>query len=311
MNTLPILNNVKSIANRQLFKLQKHSPAILMVAGVAGVVTSAVMACKATTKLSGILEESKETIEKIHEVSSDETMVEKYSEEDAKKDLTIVYAQTGLKLVKLYGPSVVLGVLSIGSILASNNILHKRNVAIGAAYATIDKSFKEYRSRVVERFGKEVDRELKYNIKAQKIEETIKDPETGKEKKVKTNIDVCDMDGYSDYARFFDEGCTGWEKNAEYNLMFLRAQQQYANDLLRSRGHVFLNEVYDMLGIERTKAGQAVGWVYDTSEEHTGDNYIDFGIYNIHRKANRNFVNGYERNILLDFNVDGVILDLI
>ena len=233
-----------------------------------------------------------------------------YSKEDATKDLTITYVQTGVKLAKLYGPSVALGVVSIGCLLTSNNILRKRNIALAAAYATIDKSFKEYRSRVVERFGEAVDRELKYNITKQKVEEIVTDPETGKEKKVKKEIEVTGLDGYSEYAKFFDDGCKGWEKDAEMNLMFLRAQQQYANDLLRARGHLFLNEVYDMLGIQHTKAGQIVGWVYDPDRTDI-DNYVDFGIYDVNKPKARDFVNGYERTILLDFNVDGNILDLI
>lgn len=312
MSNLAIMNTAKGLVSKAGFKLNKYSPEILVVAGVAGVVTSAVMACKATLKLNDILAESKETIETIHETVANEEMADRYSQEDAKKDLAIVYAQTGLKVVKLYAPSVILGALSITGILASNNILRKRNVALAAAYTAVDKSFKDYRSRVVERFGKEVDRQLKYNIKAEKIEEIIKDPETGKEKKVKQTVEVIDDPNHSEFARFFDDGCKGWEKDAEANLMFLRAQQQYANDLLVSRGHLFLNEVYDMLGIQRSKAGQVVGWIYDTKNpDHKGDNYVDFGIYNLHKRTNRNFVNGYERTILLDFNVDGPILGKI
>ena len=92
--------------------------------------------------------------------------------------------------------------------------------------------------------------------------------------------------------------------------MYLRHQQNYANELLRSRGYVFLNDVYDMLGIRRTKAGQIVGWVYDEKNPNI-DNYIDFGIYNVHYEGARDFVNGFECSILLDFNVDGPIIDLI
>ena len=312
MKNLAIVNSVTNVFHRATLQVRKYSPEILVVTGVVGVVASAVMACKATTKVSAILDETKDNVNKIHDCAADQGLVEsgQYTEEDAKKDLTIVYAQTGVKLVKLYGPSILLGALSIISILASNNILRKRNVALAAAYATIDKSFKEYRSRVIERFGEVVDRELKYNIKAKKIEEVVKDEETGKEKKIKKTIEVVDPNMYSEYARFFDDGCKGWEKDSEYNLMFLRAQQQYANDLLRSRGHLFLNEVYDMLGIERTKAGQVVGWIYDTKHPN-GDNYVDFGMYDINKPKARDFVNGYERVILLDFNVDGNIWDLI
>jgi len=206
----------------------------------------------------------------------------------------------------LYAPAVLLGALSITSILVSHNILRKRNIAIAAAYATIDKGFKEYRNRVIERFGKDVDKEIKYNLKQKKFDTTTVD-DNGKTKKGKEIVTIADdPNKYSQYARFFDDGCTGWEKDSEYNLMFLRAQQSYANDLLVAHGHLFLNDVYKMLGIPTTKAGQVVGWIYNT-EKPTGDNFVDFGIYETNREAVRNFVNGYERTILLDFNVDGNI----
>lgn len=295
------------------FRLKKRSPEILIVAGVVGVVTSAVMACKATTKIGDILEESKTQMDAIRKYSDDADMAEKYTPEDAKKDTAVVYIQTGVKLVKLYAPAVTLGMLSLVGILASNNILRQRYTAVAAAYSAVDRGFKEYRSRVVERFGERVDHELKHNIKAVEIEETTTD-EKGKEKKVKKTIDVVDdgPDGYSPYAKFFDETSRCWEKDSDYNLMFLKSQQQYANDKLKANGFLFLNEVYEALDIPKTKAGQIVGWVYDPDNpEHNGDNYVDFGIMDVNRPKNRDFVNGYERAILLDFNVDGNILDLM
>lgn len=313
MNTTAIANTVTKSMHRMGFKLKKHSPEILAVAGVIGVVTSAVMACKATTKVSTIMEDAKANIDAIHECAADQGLIEsgKYSAEDAKKDLAIVYAQTGAKLAKLYAPSVLLGTLSLTSILAGHQILRKRNIALAAAYKTLDGSYKKYRENVVERFGDVVDKELKYGIKAKKVEETVTDPETGKDKKVKKTINVVEnLEDYSEYARFFDDGCKGWEKDSETNLMFLRAQQQYANDLLRSRGYLFLNEVYNMLGIQISKAGQVVGWVYD-SDSTRFYNYVDFGIYDVNKPKSRDFVNGYERTILLDFNVDGNIWDLM
>lgn len=312
MNKAEIVKTVSGKVGRAGLKLKKYSPEILVVVGVVGVISSAVMACKATTKAGDILEEAREKLDNIHEAEElGKVRDVDYTLEDAKKDTTIVYVQTGLKFAKLYGPSVILGALSITSILASNNILRKRNVALGAAYAAIDKSFKEYRGRVVERFGDAVDRELKYNIKAQKIDDIEVDPETGKEKKVKKTINVVGSDlECSPYAKFFDEGSEYYEKDPERNLFFLRAEQNYANDRLRARGYLTLNEVYERLGIPTTKAGQIVGWVYDLDKPN-GDNYVDFGIYDIYREKNRDFVNGYERSILLDFNVDGDILDLI
>lgn len=289
-------------------KAIKHSPEILAGVGVVGVVGSLVMACKATTKLSDVLEESKEQLDKIKEVAADPAYEEKYSQDDAKKDTTITYVQTAMKVTKLYAPSVILCASSLGCLLASNNILKKRNAALSAAYMTVDKSFKEYRKRVADRFGEEVEKEIRYNIKA---EEITKVDEDGNEvtETVKVMNGTDDPNSYSDYARFFDESCAAWQNDAEYNLTFLKAQQQYANDLLKARGRLFLNEVYRMLGIDETKAGQVVGWVYNP-DNPTGDNFVDFGIYNMQRERVRAFVNGYEPNILLDFNVDGVIWNL-
>lgn len=311
MNMSNIINSATKTFHRVGFQIKKHSPEILLVTGITGVVTSAVMACKATTKVDTIVEETKKSIDMIHEGMEAGNICDvEYTEEDGKKDLAIVYIQTGVKFAKLYGPSVLLGLTSIGCILASNNIIHKRNVALSAAYTAIDRSFKGYRSRVIERFGESMDRELRYNIKTQEVKETVVDEETGKKKTVKSTVSVVDPNTYSDYARFFDEYCAGWTKDAEYNLMFLRQQQNYANELLKSRGHLFLNEVYDMLGIDRTKAGNIVGWIYD--EKHPiGDNFVDFGIYVLDNEKARDFVNGRERSILLDFNVDGDILSLM
>lgn len=310
MKVKEIINSVSYNAHRIGFKIKKASPEIMVVAGVVGVVTSTVMACKATTKVNDILEETRKQVDDVHNVlDSDVITEEEYNNDDAKKDLAIIYAQTGVKLIKLYAPSVIVGALSITGILASHKILKKRNVALTAAYATIDRSFKEYRGRVVERFGKELDRELRYNIKAQEIEEKTVDKD-GNETVEKKTISVVDPNMYSDYARIFDNGSMGWTKDPEYNLMFLKLQQNQANDRLKAQGYLFLNDVYDMLGIPRTKAGQIVGWVYD-EDNPVGDNFVDFGIYDIYNEKACDFVNGRERSIVLDFNVDGNILDMI
>lgn len=309
MKKTDIMTNLTRKAHKVGFKLKKHSPEILVAVGVAGTVVSTVMACKATLKVNEVLGEAKEKIETIHEVVNNPETADKYTEEDSKKDLAIVYVQTGVKFVKLYGPSVLLGAASIGCIMTSHRILSKRNVALAAAYATVDRGFKEYRGRVVERFGKELDRELKYNIKAKEIESIVQN-EDGTESAVKETINSADPNLNSDYARFFDEYCTGWTKDPEYNLLFVKHQQNYANDLLKQQGYLFLNDVYKMFGIPATKAGQVVGWVYDPNNE-IGDNYVDFGIYNLYNEKARDFVNGRERSILLDFNVDGNIWELM
>lgn len=293
--------------NKVSFQAAKHSPEILAGIGVVGVVASTVLACKATMKINDVLEDAKDQLDKVKEVANDPKFADKYNEEDAKKDTTIIYVQKGVEIVKIYLPAITVGAVSLGCLLASNNILRKRNAALGAAYATLDKSYKTYRNRVAERFGDEVEKEIRYGIKAEKIEKTVTD-EDGNEVTVEEEVKVMDPNLYSDYARFFDEASPYWQKDPEYNLMFLKAQQRYANDLLKSRGRLFLNEVYEMLGIDKSKAGQIVGWVYDPVNP-IGDNFVDFGIYDMSKDRVRAFVNGYEPNILLDFNVDGNVWD--
>ena len=308
MKTNDIMKNATLTVNRVALKVKKHSPEILLVVGVVGMIGTVVSASIASTKLSEIITEVKDTFEKIEETTKNADISD-YTEEDAKNDKRIVCTKAGVKLVKLYGPSVLLGTVSIICILSSNHILRERNVALAAAYTTVDRGFKEYRERVIDRFGEEVDKELKYNIRKEKVEETETD-ENGKEKKVKKTVDVADINGYSPYAKFFDESCDGWTKDAEFNLMTVRRVQNFANEKLHTQGHMFLNEVYDMLGIDRTRDGNIVGWLYDPENPNL-NNVIDFGIYDVHKKGSRNFVNGFERTILLDFNVDGNILDLI
>ena len=305
MKKSEVIKRLSGTFHKVSFHLKKHSPEILVVVGVVGTVTSAVVACRATTKISEVLDDSKETIDKIHECVADETLAEEYSKEDSKKDLTIVYIQTGVKLAKLYAPAIILGAFSITSILASNNILRKRNVALAAAYATVDKGFKEYRSRVVERFGEEVDRELKYHIKAKQFEKTVVD-ENGKKKKVKEKVSVTDLNADSGYTQVFDESNPYWENNSDYNLSLLRAEQSHANNLLMARGYLFLNEVHERLGFQPTKAGQIVGWVYNPDNQDI-DNYVDFGMI----ESNRDLGDDYAPCFLLDFNIDGNIWELM
>ena len=312
MNT-ELVNKMTRTFHKVGFKLKKHSPEILVVAGVIGTVTSAVMACKATLKVNDVINETKETIETIHDCIGKGLKTadgEEYTQEVANKELTIVYIQTGWKFAKLYGPAVLLGVASIGCMVGSNHILRKRNIALGAAFTAMDKSFKEYRGRVIEKFGKDLDRELRFNTKEKQIEETVVD-ENGKESTVTKTVEIVDPNvAHSIYSVVFCEGNTGWTKNAELNKVFLLQQQNYANDKLRLNGVLTLNEVYDMIGAPRTAYGQLAGWVY-TEDSSVGDNFVDFGIFDINSEKKCDFINGIERSIILDFNCIGNILDYI
>ena len=309
MKNNELMTNVGRAIHKFGFQIKKHSPEILLVAGVVGTVASAVMACKATIKAKEIVDKSKEDIAIIHDCMANETLKEngEYSDEQGKKDLTIAYTNTAVDLAKVYGPSVILGTLSIASILTSNNILRGRNVALAAAYATVDKSYKEYRGRVREKYGEEADKELTFDIKAKEVEKTVVD-EKGEEKKVKETVLDSNSNAHSPYAKVFDELNDNWENDSEYNTMFLRKTERWANDYLKSHGYLFLNDVYKALGFQPTRAGQVVGWIYDPINP-VGDNYVSFGIDNLYDNGVRLFVNGNESAVWLDFNVDGDILN--
>lgn len=302
-----IMDSSKLLLNKGLLQVKKHSPEILTGIGIFTGVCASIIACKKTLKINDILEEKNKKIEDIHQCLEDTNI--DYGQNDANKDLTLTYIQTGGKLLKLYSPALALGAISISSIISGQHILKKRNVAIAAAYAIINKSFIKYRENVIEAYGQGVDQQMRFNIKAKEIQ---KKDEKGKEKKeIVEEVNGSNEElEYSDYARFFDASCSQFKKDAEYNLMYLRRQQDYANEMLKARGHLFLNEVYDLLDIPRTKAGQMVGWIYDPKNNKKGDNYVDFGIYK-DTEPHRRFVNGMEYNILLDFNVDGPIYNLI
>lgn len=280
---------VLRVVGRPMLQAQAHSPEVLLVAGVVGVTTAAVLACRATLKLEEVLGEAEKKSAQIEELE-----IEDYSAQDKTKDQALLKVIVARKIVRLYAPSVGLGVLSVGALVGSHRILSTRNAGLIAAYGALEKGFAAYRERVMQEVGPEKERELRYGGVTH-----VRDEETDVVKPVLAK-------GTSIYARFFDESSKNWNRQFGYNQIFLQAQQNYMNDLLRSRGHVFLNEVYDCLGLERSREGAVVGWV-----RGNGDNYVDFGIFEGDTWSAMRFVNHDENSILLDFNVDGVIYDKI
>lgn len=277
---------------RHALKLEKNSPTLLFGAGVVGSIASTVLACRATLKLEDVLAKAENNINIANSLEHRE-----YSEQDRKRDKAVIYTRTVVEVGRLYAPAMIVGGLSIAALTKSHNILNDRITALSAAYAGLDRAFEAYRARVAEKYGEEAEHQIRFP--REKVKET--NPETGREH----SVDIVSNLDASPYARFFDETSTSWDRDPEYNLLFLKSQQNWANDMLKMRGHVFLNEVYDSLGIPRSKAGAVVGWVVSKD----GDNFVDFGIFDENDAVKRAFVNGHEKAILLDFNVDGIIYD--
>lgn len=289
----------KSFKKAQL-TVRKHSPEILMVAGVIGTVAGAVMACKETLELEDVLDECKQ--EKM-ELEEQYAMCEEYSEDALKKDQVKLTIKQVAKIVKLYAPSVIMEATSIGVIFASNDIMRKRNASMAAAYATLNSMYKRYRQNVIESYGEEVDKDMRFGVKHEKVTEIDEDGN-----KVKIDARIVDLDNtalaISDYSRFFQAGCKGFDASSgRYNLLYLKGIQAMFNNKLIADGYVMLNDVYRELGFDTIPEGWSIGWVYDEANP-IGDNYIDFGLYEA-RNKNQRAVNDWEPVILMDFNVDG------
>lgn len=283
--------------HRQILTAKKQSPHIFFVGGMIGMATSTVLACRATLKLGETLDEINKDINDFKNLKDDidQHHEEKYPVDQYNKDMFYVHVKAAVKITKLYAPSVGLGLVSIAALSGSHVQLAKRNTALMAAYATVQTAFNEYRERIRKEIGEEKELDVYHGATISELTD-----EDGKKVKVKT----IDPTKRSMYSRIFDEYSEKWQKDPELNRIYLECQQAYANDLLKVRGHVLLNDVYDMLGMDRSSAGAVVGWVI--GEE--GDNYIDFGMYEAY---NTPFINGWERSVVLDFNVDGVIYDKI
>lgn len=299
MNLSAIKNAVTSTAARKVLLTQKHSPAILFAGGLVGIVTTVVLASRATLQLQDVVEAGTDLLDEAKATFENEAYPE-YDQASYRQDSAIIGIRTAGSVVRLYGPALLVGLLSVAALTGSHKILSDRNAGLAAAYAALDKGYKEYRKRVSDAYGPERELELRHGT--EDVTELV-EGKNGKLKEVVTK-QVAAMP--SIYARFFDQLSPEWNNEAEYNASFLHIRQSWANQRLHSRGHLFLNEVYDSLGIPRSKAGQCVGWVLNH-----GDEYVDFGLFEQDSERIRDFVNGREAAILLDFNVAGNILDLI
>lgn len=293
-------SGITRLAGRQMLVLKKNSPHIMFGAGIASGITATVLACQATLKLSDTMLAHEEDRKIIDEALEDPKS--SYNSEQHAKESRIIQVRIVRDLTKLYAPAVGVGVISIALLSGAHVTLTKRNAALAAAYGILDKSYREYRERVIAEFGEDKDRELAHGVVEKEI---VEEGEHGHEVKTVKRA----KGKHSDYARIFDENNRCWSNSSLDNRAFLMAQQNYLNDLLQSRGHVLLNDVYDLLKMERSKAGAVVGWV---KESEVGDNFIDFGLFNSADPVIRDFMNlEHNDGIMLDFNVDGVVYELI
>jgi hypothetical protein len=305
-----VSTSVAKFAGKAEFTIKKNSPEILLGAGIVGFVGTIVLACRATCRADEVLEFHRRKIKDINDAKeiadADPEGEMSYDIEIYRQDKAVRYLKTTGSLAKLYAPTIAVGTLSLACILTSRNIMQKRYLGVVAAYNGLSAAFEEYRKRVRDEYGEGLDKHFRYgttydelpvydeNGKKTKEKEQVEKTETGM---VIPNDDSC---------RFFDSSNPNWDKNPTFSMMWLRGQQNILNDILHTRGHVFLNEVYDALGFPHTPQGAVLGWI-----DGEGDNCIDFGLYDPNKESVRRFVNGVDNVIMLEFNHDGVIWDKI
>lgn len=300
--------NIK--ANQATFWVQKKSPELLIIGGIVTFGLALVSASAAILKVEEILDDHNERLRKVEdarEIAEEGDTDVEFNHRDYLQAKTVTYLKTGWEFGKLYASTVALTALSLTCFLTSRNILNKRYLGAVSAYNALSEVFKGYRKRVVDEYGESMDRHFRYGTECEKITVTEID-ENGKKKKVSKDVETTDLSlvSPSETSRFFDSSNRNWDENPNYSMMFLRTQQAVLNDRLHSKGHVFLNEVYEALGFKATSEGAIVGWV-----DGLGDNCIDLGLYDPDKEICRKFVNGDADSILLEFNHDGIIWDKI
>lgn len=305
-----IMRTISHTANRAVLKVKKYSPEILTVTAIASTVGAVATAIHSTMTMEekGVLDtfhENKEKLAEVREMLDDTDFMEEkkvdYTEEDYIHDTTINYVQGAWEIVKHYTPTIICTGIAIGSIAGLYKVTKVRYLAAVAAYTSTKAAFEKYREQIKQEL-RNVDLEedaVERDIRTEAAEKITED-----------HVVPCriGMENHSMYARWFDENCTTWRRDGAQNLLFLKMVQNMANDKLRLRGHIFLNEVYEMIGLPHTREGALVGWVWGSG---VGDDYVDFHLFDRANGSARDFINGWEKSVLLDFNVDGVIYDLI
>ena len=300
--------SASKFAGKAEFTIKKNSPEILLGAGIVGFVGTIVLACRATCRADEVLEFHRRKIKDINDAKeiadADPEGEMSYDIEIYRQDKAIRYLKTTGSLAKLYAPTIAVGTLSLACILTSRHIMQKRYLGVVAAYNGVSAAFEEYRKRVRDEYGEDLDKHFRYGTTYDEL--PVYD-ENGKKTKEKEQVEKTETEMViptDDSCRFFDSSNPNWDKNPTFSMMWLRGQQNILNDILHTRGHVFLNEVYDALGFPHTPQGAVLGWI-----DGEGDNCIDFGLYDPNKESVRRFVNGVDNVNMLEFNHDGVIWD--
>lgn len=286
-------------------RISKHAPTILSVTASAGVIATGYLAWKAGTRFEDV--EGRDWDRRKECLKNADTIPDEDVPKIERKNRILFILDT----VRTVAPAAIVGAATITMIYFSNSISKKRLAAMGAAYATLQTAFDGYKRTMVEALGKEsVDKILKPKLpNVGKSAEEILSSDNKSDAANVSDAVVNSLKALSPYARIIaEESSTCWDPNEDYTSQNLAAVQLWANRRLERKGHLFLNEVFDQLGLSRTREGAVVGWL----KNGEGDNYVSFGDFDasIYRVPSDDYTR-VDSNFIVDFNVDGVIWDKI
>lgn len=286
-------------------RISKHAPTILSVTASAGVIATGYLAWKAGTRFEDV--ECRDWDRRKECLRNADTIPDEDVPKIERKNRILFILDT----VRTVAPAAIVGAATITMIYFSNSISKKRLAAMGAAYATLQTAFDGYKRTMVEALGKEsVDKILKPKLpNVGKSAEEILSSDNKSDAANVSDAVVNSLKALSPYARIIaEESSTCWDPNEDYTYQNLAAVQLWANRRLERKGHLFLNEVFDQLGLSRTREGAVVGWL----KNGEGDNYVSFGDFDasIYRVPSDDYTR-VDSNFIVDFNVDGVIWDKI
>lgn len=239
--------NVKQCFKMAKKVVQKKSPEILTGFGIAGMITTVVLAVKATPKALDLIDEE---IEKQNSKLSQEAYDSGYS--TAKQINKLKPVETVKVAWKPYIPALLLGGASVGCLIGANTVSARRHAALYSAYELSKTAYNELNEKVTEVVGEKKVTEIKQKLAEDKVNKVS--PEGAIEKK--SNVVIA------------GDGDT-WFIDAMSNQPFLSSKNKLdaaANELnrkMRSDMYVSLSQFYDEVGIEHTGTSDYIGWRID------------------------------------------------
>lgn len=216
--------SLASIAKSVRTAMKKHSPEILTGIGIAGMITTTVMAVKATPKALILLEEKK-----------DELDTDRLEPKDIIKTAWPCYI-----------PAAVVGAISVFCLIGASSTNLRRNAALATAYTLSESTLKEYQEKVVETIG-------------EKKEQSIRDS-VSKDKMVKNPVREVILTESGGNTICYDVLSGRYFKSDRDKITRVMNE---LNRQMRDEMHVTLNDFYYELGLDGTKMGDMLGWNID------------------------------------------------